>query len=168
MHHTPYVETSVPKRALFKNDFVLFVFVVLSAFLLILSISYLFYVLSIDGLWPQLFTFALLLAYGWWIYKKQLVHYRYTVGGSLLSIERTVGRKSRSEAVIHLRDIRAILPMSSAKRESVKRADYFHCGRKRDATAILYRVNGEKRLVAVSLSPDGIAYLKQAVKTACK
>lgn len=163
-NQSPYVETSEPKRAVLKNDLLLFLCVAVSAILLILIGYYVFYLLRVDGAWPQLILFALLFAYGWWIYKKQLVCYRYTIGGSLFCVERTTGRKSRSETVLHLSDIRSVVPYPDMTRAGIKRTDRFFCGKKTDSVAILYRVSNEKRLLLVSLSPAGTERLKQAVK----
>lgn len=162
----PYVEISQPKRAILKNDFLLFICVAISAIMLILIGYYVFYLLHIDGAWPQLILFVLLFLYGWWIYKKQLICYRYSIGTSLFCVERTTGKKSRSEAVIHLCDIRSVSQYSDAPGDTVKRTDNFFCGKKSDSVAIYYRVNNEKRLLLVSLSSTGTEHLKKAVKAA--
>lgn len=150
---TRHQETAEPPRRWIRSDVVLYVLVLIGVCAAIFYLSALVVVLELPLVVSQAALFVLLLVFGYLLYRKRLIRYRYTVTARMLSVDRLVGRRERPELSVHLTDITAIRAYPTLEDKRLK-CERLYLGKKANATAVVYRAGSGSAMLLLSLSPD--------------
>ena len=147
------MEVSAPKRRFVRSDAALYVLMLVAVLGVITAAN----ALSARFNWPRLIVqvtlYVVLLALGYVVYRKFLMAYRYTLTERMLSVDRIVGKKERSESSVHLSDITAIRPYAERRGEAGKLRSLF-MGKRADTLAVTVVAAGSRETLLLSPSAD--------------
>ena len=165
LNHT-FQQDNVPSGRIIRSDVGLFLAVLLTAVVMIVGMCALQAVLGFPLIIGQVTVFALLIAFGYLVYRTRLITYRYTMTERMFSVTRIVGKKEKPEYAIHLVDILSITEYAQLDTLPEKKHCPYH-GRRGTVTVILYREGGKKTGLYVQLTPemrDTLILLRKAAR----
>lgn len=163
-----FMERAEPRRRFIRSDGALYVLLLIFVFGVILSGNYVSARYEVPRFFVQLTLYALLLGLGYWLYRTQLVAFRYTVTDRMLSVTRLVGKKERADAHIRLSDIVSIRPFAELDAAKAGKLQRVYVGRRADALAVTYAAGGARSTLLLSPSEENTRKLIAAWKSSLK
>lgn len=161
------IEKVAPKRRFVRSDGALYALMLALVFGVIVLGNALNTRWGLPRLFVQLGLYAVLLALGYWVYRRCLVTFRYALTNRMLSIDRIVGKKIRGDENIHLSDIVAVRPFAGMQDEPGK-LRRLYVDKKRDALAVTVLAGGKRYTVLMSPSEEFAGKLMTQWKIARK
>lgn len=163
-----FMERAEPKRRFVRSDGALYVLLLICVFGVILLGNWLGAKYDLARFYVQISMYVLLLAAGYWVYRTQLVAFRYALTDRMLNVTRLVGRKERAEAHLHLSDITSVKPYAEAEKANLGKLRRLYAGTGQDLTAIVCREGGKTQTLLISLSKENLGKLIAAWKKSLK
>lgn len=161
------MEKVTPTRQFVRSDGALYVLLIFLVLGIIMAGNALSVLWNLPRLFVQLTLYVILIGIGYFVYRKCLIGFRYSLTDRMLGIDRIVGKKSRPEAGVHLSDIVAIRPFGEVAEETGK-VHGLYVNRKRDALAVIVSVGGKRQTLLINPSEEFTGKLMAQWKIARK
>ncbi len=161
------MEKAAPRRQFVRSDGALYVLMLVLVIGVIVAGNALSALWGLPRLYVQLALYAVLIAVGYWVYRRCLVVFRYSLTDRMLTIDRIVGKKMRNDENVHLCDIVALRPFDGTNRDTGK-LRWLYVNRRRDTLAVTVSTGGRRFTILMSPSEEFAGKLLAQWKTARK